>query len=334
MNRTTTALLWLLVLLAAGCSKPEQFTLSGELNNLRDRGVSAIWYDGSSIHTQPLLLADDGKGFRLEGYANRPVVVTLMLSDGSVAATVITSNGDNVKLKTDADAPWLGEITGSRSTAALYAFMTEHAGDEPSQLNEMIAQYVAAHPGSPESTVMVTTFFYTPDNEARADSLLRSIKPEARPVSLTGSFQQLLGRQLSADATIHSGLMSFYDSNGKVARFSPSLHSYSLLALVSTDKAQIDSLRTALEALPEMPPRRFAAMEISTAPDSIAWAQSIRDDSVAHHRVWTPAVIADARISKLSVPDVPFYILVDSAGNQLVRTRRLSVALDELRKHL
>lgn len=334
MNKTITALLWLLVLLAAGCSKPEQFTLSGELNNLRDRGVSAIWYDGSSIHTQPLLLADDGKGFRMEGYSNRPVVVTLMLTDGTVAATIITSNGDNVKLKADVDAPWLGEITGSKPTAALYAFMTEHADDEPSQLNEMIAQYVAANPGATESTVMVTTFFHTPDNEVRADSLIRSIKPEARPASLTGSYQQLLGRQLSADATIQSGLMSFYDTYHKVARFSPSMHSYSLLALVSTDKAQIDSLRTALEALPEMPQRRFTAMEISTAPDSIAWAQSIRDDSVTYHRVWAPAVIADSRISKLSVPDVPFYILVDSTGNQLVRTRRLSEAIAELRKHL
>lgn len=323
----------LALVVLSGCGKPQQFTLSGELDNLRDRGVTAIWYDGSAMQSMPLMIAE-GKNYRFQGNANRPVAITLMLSDGSVAGTVILSNGDNVKLKADADAPWLGEVTGSKSTAALYAFMAEHSGDPVSELNELIAQYVNSHLESPESSVLMTFFFHVPGNESRADSLIRAIKPQARPASLTAGFQQMLGRQLSADAVNQLSSMNFVDAEGEARRFAPSMHSYSLLAIVADNKRQIDSLDRAINSLPELPKRRFHVLELSTAPDSTNWALSIRGDSVARDRVWAPAILADARMQKLAVPDVPFFILVDSVGNQLIRTRSVSAAMKELRKHI
>lgn len=333
MNKFITAIATLLAIALGACSKPQQFTIQGELQNLRDRSVNAVWYDGASMHSQMPVL-NEGSKFRIKGNSVRPVVMTLVLSDGTVAGTLIAQNGDNIKLKTDCDAPWLGEVTGSRSTGALYAFMAEHGADNPGKLNEMVAQYIRSHPEAPESTVLLTIAFITPGNEVRADSLLRSIAPQARPGSLLTGYQTLLGRQLSAETTNQISNMIFYGEGNTVKRFTPSMHSYSLLAVVADDRQQTDSLHAMLAQLPERPERRFYAMELSTAADSTAWALSLRADSVAHARVWAPAALADARTYKLSIPSVPYYILVDSTGNQLVRTGSVSRVGREIRKHI
>ena len=333
MKRIAIATIGLLIILLSGCSKPEQFTLSGELTNLRDRGVNAIYYDGSSIQSQPLRLAE-GARYKMQGYAPRPVLVTLMLTDGTVAGNIIIKNGYNVKLKTDADAPWLGEVTGSKTTAALYAFMAEHGADDTEAHNQAIADYVGAHPGGTESTVLVTNFFHTPDNEVRADSLLRSIKAEARPQTLNAGYQQLLGQQLSADASTQLSSMTFIDKDGKPIRLTPSFYSYSLLAFVEDNRKQIEQLASEIESLPERSERRFHVFELSTAADSARWAMTLSTDSVDRDRIWVPAVLTDSRIQKLRIPSVPFYIVADSLGNQLIRTRSLDKAMSVVRQHI
>lgn len=314
------------------CSKPEGFVVKMKVDNLRDREVRTRYFNGISVvsgSSTPF----DGE-VRLLGRTGDKTLLTFSLVDGTHLASLIVGNGDEIEVNVDADFPNEAKISGSADSKKLLEFRSanSHLFDiaDPSRLNEAIAGYITQHPNDVVSIALLVNWFSTPGHEERADSLLRIINPEVKSRPLLNNYQNQLAEQLSNDASSNVTPLSFVNSRDSLIRFSPMKSSVSLLAFLD-DGSGRSSRRQDLTQLNELykryPRRRFNILEFTLAVDSLNWHITLKNDTSAWQRVWSPALMADPRIRKFAVPGVPFFMVVDSTGQQLLRTRSVDLAV-------
>lgn len=303
-----------------------------KIDNLRDREVRTRYFNGISV-VSGSSLPFDGE-VTLSGKTADRTLLTFSLIDGTHLASLIVGNGDEIEVRVDADFPNEAKISGSGDSKKLLEFRSanSHLFDmaDPERLNEAIADYIISHPNDIVSAALLVNWFSTPGYEVRADSLLRLISPEVKSRPLLNNYQNQLAEQLSADASSNITSMSFVNSRDSLIRFSPLRRSLSLLAFLD-DGSGRSSRRQDLAQLNELykryPRRRFDILEFTLAVDSLNWQIALNNDTSAWQRVWTPALLSDPRLRKLAVPGVPFFMVVDSTGQQLLRTRSVDLAV-------
>lgn len=311
-----------LALIAAACGQSDSFKVSGSVEGGGSATVELLYCpDGSAKKLS--VRAVDGK-FMIEGQSRQPALGFVSIGGGAPVAAVIVQNGDNIECKLRPDAPYSSEVKGTKANELLSGFLRENeatfAQGNPAQINPLIAQFVQDNKNSVAAVAAVVAEFRSAGYEVRADSLISAIDPEARPAGMMLNFNSALSAQLSTDARADIIGMSMINRADSVVRYNPYRQTLTLVAFVGADKAMRDSVVPRLKALrANYPARRLAVMEVSTAADSAEWKRSTAADSAAWTQVWTPGTVASPLFRRMAVARVPFFIIADSTGRQLMR---------------
>lgn len=236
-------------------------------------------------------------------------------------ARLYAANGQTLQVTIDRSKPFDVVVEGNASSSEWAAFLRQNAdsltaGDKAA--NSVIADYIFAHPDNIVSTLLLTNNFHTAADPELADSLLASIDPQARPSSLTDSYVYLLQRIVSETANDTIAPFRYVDSKDSVCTFDPSDHARSVIVFSDESPA-----RTA-HALPLL--RRYAddkkvyVLEIGLDSEYTDWRRYTDADSSKWHQGWLPGGPMANGIEQLAVPQTPFYVVVDSAGHQTLRS--------------
>lgn len=312
----------LIAVALSACGKKKHFIVQGQVAGIGSQTVVATYFSGGGIKRISTAATDDK--FAMRGEANRPTLVTLSLSDGTPLGVLIAENGDKLTLKGDLADPYAIEVSGNGDSEDIADWVHDNAAllqsRNAAQINESIARWVGKNRSSKAATALLVSYFRTPGYETMADSLMTLLSSKARAQDVVQNFTGVLSAQLSDAQTATVQVMYLYEASDSVITYNPHSHKASLMAFMSDNRSGRDSITSQLRRLTKAyDKRRFTALEISSAPDSASWRSSIADDSVTWHRTWAPASTASSSLRPLAVPRLPYFIVADSAGNQIYR---------------
>ncbi|MDE5745409.1 MAG: DUF4369 domain-containing protein [Paramuribaculum sp.] len=316
-------------IIAAGCSKSDSFKVSGTIEGIGSCRVELLYcVDGSYVRLGTT--ANDGK-FTLQGTASTPAVAFLSVSGGAPLVQLIVRNGDDIQCEINPDKPFEVKLKGSKANELYANFLNSNStvlsSADPMLINAAVKVFVEDNRKSMAATVAVITQFRAADNEIATDSLLGIISADARPASLIANYHDILVGQLATESREAVSSMTLIGRNDSIVRYTPFRHSATLMAFTGDDKASRDSILPKLRSLRnDYADKRLAVLEVNTSPDSTTWKHVTEKDSATWSQVWKPGTVAAPPFRRLSVARVPFFIVVDSVGNQQHRGSSISAA--------
>lgn len=317
-----------------GCSKKKSFMIQGEIEGIGTQLVNATYYSLGGVKRVTAVAAENK--FVLRGDSPRPTLVSLTLADGTLLGTLVAENGDKLTLKGDIAEPYAIEVSGNGDSEKIARWVKDNAGlierRDEAGINRSLAEWVGKNRGSKAATALMVTYFQTPGYESQADSLMALLSPEARAQEIVQNFTGTLSAQLGQAAAGQIGPMSLYDVSDSVVSVNPHQRKATVYCFMSTDRTARDTITACLRTLSqECPLPRLEVVEISSALDSAEWKQSLAGDSARWRRTWAPATVASMELRRLGVSRYPFFIVADSAGNQLYRGSSVSKAAEVAR---
>lgn len=332
MTRSVLVILFVFVaamVMTTGCGDNDTFTIEGSVEGNPSMNLRFIYFDNTTLR-KDVTAVRDGK-FEYKGVASVPTIVEITDNDYRPLGRVYVGNGQHIKCKISRGNLLAFSATGNDITKRWTDFLTANSKSLPSDdnriANSTIAQYVKSHPDDIVSTLLMLTSYDASDDAAGADSLMSAIEHTARPAILVDRFNALLQRLVAQDAAKQVAPIPFYNRHDSLVDFRPSARPYSILAISSDKSGRSDSIVAAFKRLSRKALRsKLQIADFSTDNDTIAWHRSIKSDSASWQQGWAPAAIASPGINRLGIPSIPYFIVIDSAGNQLLRTKAISKA--------
>lgn len=339
----------MLMILSAGCSHSDTFTITGDIADLDNRPVKVVIYNSDSITTLSTMAAD-GR-FTLKGSSEQYAIAVLSSMSSGASVRFLVRNGDKITL----DGTTLDSLTvkGSKPNDQIAEFLRDNhellSGFYPSSssygspslgyaaANKAIAAYVDKNGPSPAAAFLVAAYYNPTVNPSEAAVLLNRFDANEETRSLIASMSEAVKNEINTakSARVHSfNLPAVGDSTVK---FSPSAHSYTLLAFTSSDTGRKRKDITDLlhDAADKYPRRSLRVIELSLCGDSSAWKSAIKQDSLVNwSRILLPGGAAALQIRHLNIGQAPYFILADSTGKQLYRGNVAPAAIDTLRSRL
>ena len=109
------------MLMLWSCSRADHFTVEGELPGGATSNVEMTYYaDGGIRRTSTV--AENGK-FVLKGASQQPTLALLTVSGGLPAATLITRDGEKIRLAVDSAMTGLTRLSGSGQSEKIWKFL-------------------------------------------------------------------------------------------------------------------------------------------------------------------------------------------------------------------
>lgn len=327
-----------LLVVLTGCGNDEEFVINCEIRGLGSTGVEMYYTSRGIQHSSfhPV----DGK-VALHGVSSEPTLVEVYTMDNQPLFSCVARNGDEISVKMEMDKPSTLKIKGNDASEQYARFVAENdsllRSNDVAAINALVADEVRRHPDRMSSALLLVTRFNARGYELEADSLINTLKPEARANGVTGAYPRLVGEQVSTSArgnvkpmTIQIGRQNRRDT---VVRYWPSNQSYSLIVVTGNGKG--DSVRRVLRELTKsLHERRFKALEIAAMGDSTSWAIATARDSAKWMQGWLPGSVASPAVRALAIPSVPFFIVTDSTGRQIYRGHSRVAAEDTVKARL
>lgn len=333
-HRAAVALFIAMVMV--GCSKNKQFAVSGTIDGLGNQIVSLTYYTDGGMKRESAAAVESK--FVLHGVSDEPTLCIVETGSGIELATLVVSNGDKITLEGSVQQPWAVKVKGNSPSAKIAEWVTKNAAaigrGDAAAINASIADYVKRNASDVSATALLVTQFRTEGYEGLADSLLTVIKPEARTAPILMGFNSVLATQLTKHEAGEVRPMSLYLRTDTTEFFNPSSHTLSLLAFRSERSTANDSVVTLLRELSKKyPARRVEIIDISSARDSASWKRATARDSASWNQVWTPGSVASQNLGRLNVPRLPYFVVADSTGQQVLRTSSVSRARRFINDH-
>lgn len=321
----------LIAAIVAGCSDNDRFTLTLTVKGLGQQSVTMTYYADGSVN-QTVAQPDKDNLIHFTGRAAEPALVELSLTAGDrPLAMLVARNGEKIKCELDLDNPASVTVKGCKASEQLAAFVRDNAdliarGDRMA-LNARIKDFVVANPGSVASTALLVAWFDLDGDAALADSLMNTLSRDSRPYNLIENFNSVMA--FRAQNAYKNNVTSFTLVGAKDSLYTltPRKSAYTLLAFTGADHTRRDTLTGVLRDLArDYPSRRLKIVEVSMLADSTQWRAETRRDSARWDRTWVPGSAAAIAIQRLQVTRTPFFIVADSLGAQLYRSRSVSNA--------
>ncbi len=318
------------------CGSEPEFRVRGEVDGLGTQNLRVTLYSGNGVQQQSAQ-AIDGK-FQFQAKTEGPVTGELYTNAGVLMARFIADRGDNLSLKLSATDPAVYEADGNSACEALGEFIAENAdiiadGDQR-QLNDAVERFVGKHAKSLASGVVISAYFNPAGDEKRLAGMLDRLDRKAKPVWLIGSIEQPMSRSAMADTAKIGSPRLLAAKGNEGALLTPKGSKLLLLAFTDAASRRSDSVANLIGKLAEE--RKEAALriaDISFDPDTVAWKGSLRSHP-SPERVeayWAVGGAATPGLADLAIGQVPYFVVVDSAGRVLTRTPSVSVAAKKLK---
>lgn len=318
-----------LVLLFGSCGHGDRFVIEGQFEGEAPQSVRALFYAEGALHNVPVTV-NDGK-FRVEGRSPQPVIIDIYLPDRTRVATLVAQNGETLELTLNKDKPLSFSAKGDDTSEALSAWIKDNSSalttGDPLAINAAIEKYVAANSDKLLSSVLLLGYYDSSIDPVAAAELFDRIDPQARPSYLVDGYSEMVGISKAAiDASVTYPI-PYYVGRDSANIMEASANPYTLLAVTSANLGR-DSIVSILKEWAAEPSLKVVELSIDT--DSTAWRRSIAPDSAAWAQGWLPGGPMSAGVDRLSLPRLPYFILVDSTGSQLLRTPSITVVDEHL----
>lgn len=306
------------------CGDSETFTIEGTVDGNATINLRFLYYTNNTL-VKGLTAAREGK-FEYKGVAPTPTIVEILDNDYRLLGRLFVVNGDNIECHLTRNAPNAIKVSGSGISERWADFLNDNADAlSTRQANDIIENYVSKHPDDIVSTLLLLTSYDASDNALRADSLMASINTEVRPSTLVAGFNSLLQRLVADSATQPLTAISCMNMNDSLVETDHAARPLSLIAFSDNSSGRSDSIVPALKRLNRQS-KKLQLIDISLDRDTISWHKSVRPDSAKWQQLWVAGSLASPGIERLGVPSVPYFIVTDSTGTQLLRTPSVSRA--------
>lgn len=309
-------------LILSACGDNSEFRIAGTIKGIGTQNIYIVYCADDAIKTQSSTVLD-GK-FAIVGNSSLPTIVELYSSDKILLGMLFVKNGETVECVFDKTNRYKVSMEGNDVSSQWGKFLTENAelfasGDVDSR-NRVIGDYVKKNPNKMLSTILMLTEFYTPENELLADSLLSSISIEARPLYIVNGYSTMLAHLNSETAHGKVRPINLYSKGDSLISYNPSTSSYSILCFTTSNNSSRDTIVPRLKELyKEHEKQRLVIMDVSFASDTVLWKRTIKNDSAQWNQCWALGSVQAKSIDRLAIPRVPYFIVVDSTGQQIYR---------------
>lgn len=315
---------------AASCGDNESFTIEGRIEGNPTINLRYLYYSNNALQ-QGITAARDGK-FTFKGISPTPTILEITDNDYRLIGRLYVVNGNRIECTLDRNNPNNITIEGNDTGKRWAAFLRENAGKLAGEnANSIIEDYIARHTDDIVSTLLIVTAYNANNRAARVDSILETIATEARPSTLTDGYNYLLQRLVATEATSEVRPIVFFNAKDSLETYNPSRSRFSLIALRKSHGDNIDSITPEIRKLAsEYKSRQLAIVDFSTETDTSVWKKEVRADSATWSCGILISSVASPGIDRLGVPSIPYFIVVDSAGNQHYRGPSVSAASAEI----
>lgn len=328
-NSYFTIVFMALAMLLASCGHSDRFVIEGQFEGEAPQSVRALFFAEGALQNVPVTV-NEGK-FRIEGRSELPVIIDIYLPDRMRVATVVAQNGETLEVKLNKDKPFSFSIKGDDTSEALSAWVKESSSiltsADPLAINEAVEKYVGTNSDNLLSTVLLLSYYDSSIDPVGAAALFDRIAPQARPSHLIDGYSEMVGTMKAAIESSLTQPISYYVGRDSANIMEASSNPYTLLAVTSANLGR-DSIISILRECAAKP--SLKVLELSIDGDSTVWRHSIAPDSAAWAQGWLPGGPMSAGIEQLALPRLPYFILVDSTGTQLMRTPSITAVTDRL----
>lgn len=312
--------------LLTACGNSDSFSISGEIEGLGTRNLRFYYHDGNSVKVG-LASALDSK-FRFEGHSKHPAVVTITTGQHNVLGTVVAGNGDDIMLTLSARDPFKMKADGNRTTKELAEFMTVNsevlASGNSQKINEAVENYVGRFPKRQTSTLLMLTFYDATHDPARADSIIQSIDPKARPNNFVAGYRDQLQRASALNEPEAIRPVTLYCEKDSLTTIDPKRNRLTLFTFINGTEALEDSIVEQLKTIEKN--KKVKIVNVFLDRDTTTWKSNLRNTTPPGLNTWVTGSTSSPRISQFGLRHIPAFVVVDSTSTLLYNGTSLSAA--------
>ncbi len=331
---------WIVVALAVvmtACGGEDYLTIDGQIKGAGSQNIVLTYYAKGGLQ-RSVRAANDGR-FMFTCLSTTPTLAVVTLADGTQIASVIGQNGDKISIDADLGNLYATKVSGNAHSSQISDWVRNNAeilkSRQNDKINMAVADFVSHNADKLSSTALLVSYFNSEGYEAQADSLLRLLDVKVRRAEIMQGFNSVISAQLTPTVKASLGYLNFYGRCDSIISYNPRSQSSSILCVLPDGRAARDSVVRRLKVLTNtFSPKRFRPIEISTAPDSLSWIESLGKDTVSWDQTWVMGAVANMPLRSLSIPRLPYFIVADSTGTQLYRGTSITNAEKAIREIL
>ncbi len=320
----------LLVLLVSACSKDKGFAVEGHVSDGATMNIRALYYDNGKL--QNSVFPTDKGAFVMRGTSADGTIVELLSNDYRLLGRFYAVDGDQLKVTLDPKSPNKIRVEGNETAQRWAKILNDNAklldSKNAVHINAFVAKYVGAHRGDIVSTLLLLTTYDWSINPAEGEKLLSTIKTEARPAHLVDGYSLNLARVGKQAGEARVVPFSYLDERDSLATFNPRRQAMALLSFTDESSGRSDSIIPALRRIHDSIPdvKTLRVLDFSMDGDTLTWRRAVCADSTKFDHGWAAGSVAAIAISRLGIPRLPFFVVVDSTGTQIYRGSSISQA--------
>ncbi len=328
MNKILLSILTVAAMLLASCSS-DHFTIEGSLAGAGTQNIRIAYATGDGIEAAWITVTDNQ--FTFEGSSEEPTVVYIFNQQRRLLAHAVAQNGDDIKIEGSIEEPYKIKISGTSENEEWSEFINDNseafANGDTRKTDAAIEKYISENPDNVVSTLLLTNDYNSLTDGNKTKKLLSLISNDARPESLMKNFYVMQSALTDAAGKERITSMQLYSSRDSVETVSPYNHSLNLLYFwTPDDQSHSEDIKKLKNLNSSFTSSRLNIVDINLDNDTVRWKSTLRSDSVKWTSFWAIGGVMNTSLRNLQLAATPYYIVADSAGNQVYHGNSLQAA--------
>lgn len=313
------------LVLSASCGHGDSFRVKGTVADSSSINIRFVYYTDGDIRTG--LTASIQGEFEFEGNTPELAAVEVYDNDYRLLGRFMAANGDDIDLTIDRKNMYLNKMNGNKVNKALTEFYNANAeslaAPDSYERNKIIVDFVAQNPSEPIARLLVATELDASSDEGAilADSLLKLLDPAVADISIAEPFRRLANQVNQESASQPIQAITYKAPGNHTTTFAAQRQRLSVIAISDVNHGRDSVLKSLRKLANHEKEGRMALLDLNVDADTMVWKRTIRTDSATWEQGWVAGSISGMSLERLGIPGVPYFIMVDSAGNQLWRGR-------------
>ncbi len=349
INRIVVVLFALLFMVS--CGKKSVFQLEGNLSNLKNQTIYAVFEGSDKKLTDTITCQKNGR-FEIKQEQADYLSVTLYFENKSVWLTVYPEDGEKVTLSGDISVPELIEIKGGETNEKLSAFYKNHTTllkeraqlieklhmpsdslltDESTtttklinidhQLQEKAESFIRKNPAEKASVILMYRFFRDSDDTRLLEEFIPLLDSSLKDFFLFKELESFVARAKRTAIGVEApgfDLVNIYNQPVSLDSFS---NRYLLLSFTAPwcEMCQADNLYLD-EIKREFPAEKVDMLLISLDTDQAAVKKVLETDTIKWNLVTDSAGQGTSMLELYNVNALPRCFLIDNEGKIILKT--------------
>lgn len=320
----------LAALVLTGCGKDKSLKLTGEVLGGANTNLYLKYHSGDALKSN-VTAARDGK-FEGEFDMPSPAMVYILDNEGNTLAMLYAQAGDNLNVTINRSTPSKSVVTGSDINERWSKLMNDNSelltSADVDKINKLVEDYITANPTDVVGALMYVSFYDASVDPVHAGEVLESIDTEARRPEILDYFAAQLRRFALPEAYAEIDTLVYRPADKDTSIvFSAKGKKATLIALSNENSRRNDSIVPPLKRLYKaLPEAKAQILDLALMSQYNSFSRMVRRDSAKWEQGWIPGGILGEGLDRLAIPDMPYFIVTDTAGSQIYRGHSIAEA--------